>query len=532
MGFFADLVNYVVHGIVINLGTSIFGFIILFGIGSAFVWLFNTINENQVFRGIFTTQKDNPVKVALLCFLTPPSFILLLGLLIGYVLSVIQLFLYFLWNLWPFGSSWGEKDGFLIMEEMWYNLVELPLLFLNTAFVAIFSTPLLMFIVLGISLLLFFGILWPSGHNKGSLSSSNAEYAAISLSSLFFLIGLITLLAFGGILSSVAETKYQYFEENEEGSTPYFFIDSLEHPDLSENERERAKKFQQKINMNGGDSRNEVVVLECNSLNSLYDFSDTFVYSSELSTVSNYHVMIKSSESYWLFSESDWFGERPVERDDFDITDFTTSDLNQEMEFSEFRIQIPEVDLEFVEYESPEFTLIKYHIAYVPFSDSNESNSSQMLNAALDESGSPSTCDSYSMSGTLESKVRTTSLGFLFSGTFLVGCCFHRFYIVGGRHGATDQRTLIRSFLLSQGVMGAVIAILVLMFDPLDGSGVTGISTEQIVNAGIFAAKVIGITLSLLFVSVIVIVLIRQREYIGEMIEIERTRAEVDDWFD
>ena len=155
-----------------------------------------------------------------------------------------------------------------------------------------------------------------------------------------------------------------------------------------------------------------------------------------------------------------------------------------------------------------------------------------MLNAALDESGSPSTCDSYSMSGTLESKVRTTSLGFLFSGTFLVGCCFHRFYIVGGRHGATDQRTLIRSFLLSQGVMGAVIAILVLMFDPLDGSGVTGISTEQIVNAGIFAAKVIGITLSLLFVSVIVIVLIRQREYIGEMIEIERTRAEVDDWFD
>ena len=73
--------------------------------------------------------------------------------------------------------------------------------------------------------------------------------------------------------------------------------------------------------------------------------------------------------------------------------------------------------------------------------------------------------------------------------------------------------------------MGAVIAILVLMFDPLDGSGVTGISTEQIVNAGIFAAKVIGITLSLLFVSVIVIVLIGQREYIGEMIEIERTRA-------
>jgi hypothetical protein len=532
MGFFADLVNYVVHGIVLNLVTSIIGFFILLGIGMAFIWLFQTINENEVFKGIFTTQSDNPTKVALLCFLTPPSLILLLGLLIGYVLSVFELFVYFLWNLWPFGPTWGEKDGFLIMVKLWSNLVELPLSFLNTAFVAIFSTPIVLFIVLAISTLLFFGILWPSGHNKGSLSSSNAEYAAISLSSLFFLIGVISILAFGGILSSVAETKYQYFEENEEGSTPYFFIDPLEHPDFSENERERAEKFQQNINMNGGDSRNGVVILECNSLNSLYDFSDTFVYTSELSSVPNYHVMIKSSESYWLFSESDWLGERPVERDDFDINDFTTSDLNRGNDAKEFRIQIPEVDIEFVEYESLDFTLIKYHIAYVPFSDSNESNSSQMLAAALEQAGSPSTCDSYSLSGTLESKVRMSSLGFLFSGTFLIGCCFHRFYIVGGRYGATNQRTLIRSFLLSQGVMGAVIAILVLMFDPLDGSGVTGISTEQIVNAGIFAAKVIGITLSLLFVSVIVIVLIGQREYIGEMIEIERTRAEVDDWFD
>jgi hypothetical protein len=121
MGFFADLVNYVVHGIVLNLVTSIIGFFILLGIGMAFIWLFQTINENEVFKGIFTTQSDNPTKVALLCFLTPPSLILLLGLLIGYVLSVFELFVYFLWNLWPFGPTWGEKDGFLIMVKLWSN---------------------------------------------------------------------------------------------------------------------------------------------------------------------------------------------------------------------------------------------------------------------------------------------------------------------------------------------------------------------------------------------------------------------------
>jgi hypothetical protein len=447
-----------------------------------------------------------------------------LGLLIGYVLSVFQLFLYFFWNLWPFGESWGEKDGLIIMVELWNNLVELPFFFLDTLFVGIFSTPLLLYPFLGLMTVLFLGILWPSGHNRGSLSSSNAEYAAISLSSLFLLIGLIAMLSFGGVLSSVAESQYQHFEDSNELDSPYFFIDPLEHPDLNLEEQAQAKTFQYS---------SDVTLLECNSLNSLYDFSDTFVYSSSLQPQLNYHVMIKSSHSLWLYSDNHYLGERPVDDVNFVVNDFTTSQLYLGSE--EFRLQIPGFDADApigIPDEMPEFTLIKYHVAYIPYSEDSELNSSEMLHSALADVDFPSSCDSYSLSGTLESRVRATSLGFLFSGTFLMGCCIHRFYIVSGHHGTTDQRILTRAFLLSQGISVTFIGILLLLFDPLNGSGVTGISTDQLIAAGILAAKLLGIAVGVLLASIFVIVLYRQREFIGQLIEIERTRAVIDDWFD
>jgi len=113
-----------------------------------------------------------------------------------------------------------------------------------------------------------------------------------------------------------------------------------------------------------------------------------------------------------------------------------------------------------------------------------------------------------------------------------MGCCIHRFYIVSGHHGTTDQRILTRAFLLSQGISVTFIGILLLLFDPLNGSGVTGISTDQLIAAGILAAKLLGIAVGVLLASIFVIVLYRQREFIGQLIEIERTRAVIDDWFD
>ena len=381
-----------------------------------------------------------------------------------------------------------------------------------------FSTPILMYAIIALICFLSFGILWPSGTNKGSLSSSNSEYAAISFSSLFMLIGVIGILFFSGIISAIAEWKYEHHEEEDELNPPYFFSDPLEHPDLTIEQQNAATFFKQS---------EQVTVLECNSLNSLYDRSDSFVYDSWNQSSENYHVMIKSTQELELYSVR-WEGSKIFF--DIDLSDFNTSELQYNLGASEeFSLQLLGID-ESSEYE--ELSYAKYNIAYISVSNSSEIDTSAILTAAIEDAGTPSKCETFSLTGSLESRVRATSLGFLFAGTFLIGCCIHRFYIVSGNHGRTSQRTMTRAFLISQAISYSMFSFMILIFDPLDGYGVTGVSTVQLVEAGILMAKITAAACGLLVVSILSLVLYRQRHLIGEMIEVEQTRGDVDGWFD
>lgn len=530
MGFFANLGNYLVEGVFFNLISSIIGFIVLFVIGSAFIGLFNAINENQIFEGLFTSQSDNPLKVAMICFFTPIVCVGLLGFVFGYLWSIVELFGYFFWNIIPF-IDWGDKDGTIILGKLWYNLVDIPVWIFSVITVGIFSTPFLTLIVIVIFCFLSFGILWPSGSNRGSISSTNVEYAAISFSSFILIIGVVATLFFGGIFSAIAEWKYDDGDyETDDFSQPYFISDPLESPDLTYAEQSEKVIF---------NLSEQVVLFECNSLNSMYDDSDNFVYNPTNTNPSqNYHVMIKSTDELEFYSAGADGYETSL---NINYSDFYTSQVNNMFgDSQQFILRIPEDDSQS---EIEEFSYLKYHIAYIAITNGSQNNSSAMLLDAIDDAGAPSTCGVLSFGGSLESRVRATSLGFLVAGSFLLGCCINRFYIVSGGHGTTSQRTMTRAFLFSQGISYTVAIILIILFDPLDGRGITGVSTEQLIEWGISIATFVVFVIGLLAVLIFAIVLYRQRHLIGEIIEVggarivdkyedAQTGRDIDDWFD
>jgi len=336
------------------------------------------------------------------------------------------------------------------------------------------------------------------------------------------LIGIISILSFGGIFSSIVEWKYESQEsKNDYLEPPYVFTDPLEHPDLTLLEQTEATYFK---------NSEQVEVMECNSLNSMYDFSDNFVFKNGPDeTREDYHVMIQSTHELDLYSVS-MYDETPDWLLNIDYKDFNTSEIQSiNGDGWRFQVKVPNVDSS-LEYENLSYA--KYHVAYIAVSSNSSINTTAVLSDAIDAAGTPSKCGTFSLFGSLESRVRATSIGFLFSGTFLIGCCIHRFYIVSGNHGVTSQTTMTRTFMLGQGVSVILAGVLILLFDPLDGKGITGVSTEQLIETGILVAKFTAAVCGLLAVSALSIVLYRQRNLIGEMIEVERTRADVDEWFD
>ena len=182
------------------------------------------------------------------------------------------------------------------------------------------------------------------------------------------------------------------------------------------------------------------------------------------------------------------------------------------------------------------FSFAKYHVVYVYAPDGMTNATNASIEAAASNLSHPQDCDLVAFSGALEPRFRLSSLIYVGAGVFLFGCVFHRYFVITGRDGTTDPQVLLRTFLGSQAFSIVLYAFLLFLFDPLDGTGITGLRKEWIVATTIFAGKV-SILISLLVVFIIVaIMLYRQRGNIGGAVgafmkhERELSRVE-QEWF-
>ena len=79
MGFFGDLGNWLWDGLIVNLifGAGA-GALLFLGWGLLYLVL-GYVAQNDVYRGLMSSDEDNPVGVVLLCLLTPPLVIGVFG---------------------------------------------------------------------------------------------------------------------------------------------------------------------------------------------------------------------------------------------------------------------------------------------------------------------------------------------------------------------------------------------------------------------------------------------------------------------
>ena len=136
----------------------------------------------------------------------------------------------------------------------------------------------------------------------------------------------------------------------------------------------------------------------------------------------------------------------------------------------------------------------------------------------LNEAGDPEECGQYSLFGALEGRIRVTSLSLVFASIFCLGCMIHRFYIISGGHGTTNIHTLSRTFFLSQWGSLLIFSTFVAIFDPFDGSGISGITVQEIVNSGDSIIRIMIIGIILLMSLVVIVAMYHQRSIIGDIV--------------
>ena len=71
-------------------------------------------------------------------------------------------------------------------------------------------------------------------------------------------------------------------------------------------------------------------------------------------------------------------------------------------------------------------------------------------------------------------RVRLSLLFYVCAGIFMMGCLIHRYFVILGNRGTTDNRTLFRTFIHSQMISLAFYCLVIVLFDPLNGLGITG----------------------------------------------------------
>ena len=96
MGFFENLGLWIWEGIVLNI---IFGAIALTVIVLAWAFLYAALlglTENRTYRGLLTTDDDNPAAVVAFCLFAPVLIVGLVGFLFGLLFSSLMFFFSFL----------------------------------------------------------------------------------------------------------------------------------------------------------------------------------------------------------------------------------------------------------------------------------------------------------------------------------------------------------------------------------------------------------------------------------------------------
>ena len=549
MSFFANLGNWIWDGIILNTlvgGLAALVLALLWGAVYGVLWF---LAENQVYQGLFSSDDDNPLAVAFLCLSTPPLFVGMLGFLCGLIWASLSNIFLFLWNIFPF-TGWGESDGLAHLENL-SVIYQFPLTIYETLYYILLADPIVAFLVIIVSTLACFGLLAPQSENGRSLSNSNSQYAALSISIFLSVFSIFLLASFSSLAEGLYQSEVEQHVEDmptrtqEENSWyPNYTAQSSEGYENSNTTFDSTNYAVNIVNTEFGftgylNESTQGGFLSCLSLNSLSDQVDAFRLGSTNNTESDFHVLIQSTELMTV----------NILRRSIDYpTQYTfqsqTTDLDLEFHTSSFSSLIPSSN-EYIGFtltlasdeEDDSMQVVRYNVAYVFTGKEGVSNQS---NASLDnyseQAGHPTDCDQYAISGALEPRVRLTFVGYVFSGMFLFGCVLNRYFVILGHNGTTDLGVLFKTFISSQMASMAMYGFLVFIFDPLDGMGITGLRMEIIVATTIFASKV-GIFMVLLAIGLIgSIALFRQRDNIGEaakaVYDHDREISEIErDWF-
>ena len=549
MSFFADLGNWIWDGIILNIlvgGLAAIALALLWGVLYG-VLLF--LAENRVYQGLLSSDDDNPLSVAVLCLSTPPLFVGMLGFSIGLIWATLSNLILFLWNIFPF-TGWGESDALPHIENL-SVIYQFPLETFEFLYYMLLAVPLVAFLVTIFSTLVCFGLLVPQGENGRSLSNSNSQYAALSISIFLSVFSIFLIASFSPLVGGLYQSEVERHVEDMPTRTqeenqwyPNYTAQSSEGYEYSNTTFDSTNYAVNIVNTELGftgylNESTQGGVLSCLSLNSLSDQVDAFRLGTTNNAEDDFHVRIQSTGSMTVNVLS-----RSIDYSTQYTFQSQTTDLDLEFHTSSFSLLIPSSH-EYIGFtltlasdeEDDSMQVVRYNVAYVFTGKEGVSNQS---NASLDnyseQAGHPTDCDQYAISGALEPRVRLAFVGYVFSGMFLSGCVLNRYFVIFGHNGTTDQGVLFKTFISSQMASMALYGFLVFIFDPLDGMGITGLRMEIIVATTIFASKV-GIFMVLLAIGLIgSIALFRQRDNIGEaakaVYDHDREISEIErDWF-
>ena len=541
MGFFENLGNWIWEGIILNVIFGAIGYVVLVALWTLLYLFLRYLSENQVYQGLLTTDDDHPVGVVFICLITPVLVIGFIGLILGLLWACINALAIFVVNIIPF-TGWGSNDASAHFDNLTY-VWTIPMAVYQVAYYMLTALPIIHIILLCVVTLVCMGHLIPTGNNTGvSLGNSNSQYAALSLSIFLSVFAVFLISSFSIIGADLFEHELENHDIDDE--YPEYSSQSSEGVELKfrsgDNPFDESQKSVLISEFRGGYSGEidsyENGQFECLSMNTISDNVDAF----KLSSVDGdlYHISIISTGSLNIsvMGSNNYFFETIPSYDSLPTDlgqEFHSSDLYRFADSTEY---VRGFDLGIDSDDDDKFQSVKYSLVYVYAPDGITSETNQSIANLTSEMTHPGDCDRYAFSGALEPRIRLSFMAYVFSGMFLLGCVIQRYFVILGHDGETEPRVLFRTFIQSQLISIGVFGIIILLFDPLDGMGITGLRMETIIETTLFASKMAILMFVIVIGLIGAIALFRQRNYIGgvakAMLQSESEISRVErEWF-
>jgi hypothetical protein len=538
MGFLDNFGNWIWDGVILNVVFGAIAGLILAAVWLGIYGLLRLFAENEVYQGLLSSDEDHPLRVAVLCLITPPLFVIVIGTLIGLIYATILNVLLLFWNLIPF-FGWGASNGQAHFDNL-THVYQLPVNFLDWCYYLFMATPSFTVLALGVIAIACFGLLIPRRKNTSSLGNSNKQYAALSISMFASIFSVTLIIFFSSFMNGLyldeiqqywGEMADQHQSSEENVWYPNYTFQSAEGHEFIVEEfdafyYESETLVNTKYGTSGKFHENSLPggAIECLSLNSVSDHLDAFlirnvangtiqkniVFQVQIQSTHplNVSVLSKNSDDGLGILEDHQYYPHATNLG----MEFSTSEL---WNFTPDSQSVHGFFLEQSHNTTNDFPLTKYNIVYADAAGGNLTN--QTLAKYSEEVGDPTDCEKYALSGAIEPRFRMTAMAYVFIGMFLFGCVLNRYYvIILGNNGETDPRVLFRTFTASQIAAVGVYGILLLIFDPLDGMGITGLTWDTILQTTFFVSK-LGIFIVVILIAAIgLITLYRQRQLIGD----------------